>query len=74
MNVNIRPLRRRTPREQIIKAARDLELPSGLRSSLSGIHPPKGVKSGATAVAAATAASAAISAVRRRIETTRSDG
>jgi predicted nicotinamide N-methyase len=73
MNVNVRPLRRKTRREQVIKAVRDLELPSGVRSSLSGLHPPKAVKSGATAVVAATAASAAISAVRRRIETTGSD-
>jgi hypothetical protein len=73
MNVNIRPLRRRTPREQIIKAVREIQLPSGVRSSLSDIHPPKAVKSGATAVLAATAASAMVSAVRRRIETTRSD-
>jgi hypothetical protein len=73
MNVNIRPLRRRTPRQQIIKAAREIQLPSGIRSSLSDIHAPKAVKSGATAVVAATAASAAISAVRRRLEETRSD-
>jgi hypothetical protein len=68
------PLRRRTPREQLIKAVRDVELPSGLRSSLHDIHPPKAVKSGATAVVAATAASAAVSAVRRRLESTRSHG
>jgi hypothetical protein len=74
MNVNIRPLRRRTRREQIIKAVREIQLPSAIRSSLSDIHPPKAVKSGATAVVAATAASAVVSAVRRRIETTRSDG
>jgi hypothetical protein len=73
MNVNIRPLRRRTRREQMIKAAREIQLPSGIPSSLSDIHPPKAVKSGATAVVAATAASALVSAVRRRIETTRSD-
>jgi hypothetical protein len=73
MNVNLRPLRRRTRREQLIKAARGIELPSGIRSSLSEIHPPKAVKSGATAVVAATAASAVVSAVRRRIETPRSD-
>ena len=71
MNVNVRPLRRRTRQEQMIKVAR--QLPGGIRSSLDGIHPPKAVKSGATAVLAATAASAAISALRRRIETPRSD-
>ena len=68
MNVNLRPLRRRTRREQIIKAAREIQLPS-----LSDIHPPKAVKSGATAVVAATAASAAISAMRRRLGEARSD-
>jgi hypothetical protein len=73
MNVNLRPLRRRTRREQIIKAAREIQLPSGIRSSLSDIDAPKAVKSGATAVVAATAASAAISAVRRRVEGTRDD-
>ena len=74
MNVRIRPLRRRTPLEKVAKAARDLELPAALRPSLSDIHAPKAVKSGATAVVAVTAASAAISAVRRRVEGTRSDG
>jgi len=68
MNVNVWPLRRRTRLEQVMKAARGIQLPS-----LSDIHPPKAVKSGATAVVAATAASAAISAMRRRIEETRSD-
>jgi hypothetical protein len=52
----------------VIKAARSIQLPP-----LSDMHPPKAVKSGATAVVAATAASAAISAVRRRIEGTGSD-
>jgi hypothetical protein len=74
MNVNIKPLRRRTRREQLIKAARDLELPSGLRSSLRDIRAPKAVRSGATAVVAATAASAAVSAVRRRLESPGSHG
>ena len=74
MKMPTTPLRRRTRREQLIKAARDLDLPSGLRTSLRDIHPPKAVKSGATAVVAATAASAAISAVRRRLETTGSHG
>jgi hypothetical protein len=73
MKPNIRPLRRRTPREQIIKAVREIRLPSSIRSSLSDIHPPKAVKSGATAVVAATAASAMVSAVRRRIESTGGD-
>jgi hypothetical protein len=64
--MNIRPLRRRTRLERAVKAARDAQLPSGVRSALADVHPPKGVKSGATAVVAATAASAVISALRRR--------
>jgi hypothetical protein len=56
----MRPLRRRTRFEKAVKAARDAKLPSG-------------VKSGATAVVAATAASAAISALRRRLDEGRSD-
>jgi hypothetical protein len=74
MKMPSRPLRRRTRGEQLIKAARELELPSGLRPSLPDIHPPKAVRSGATAVVAATAASAAISAVRRRLDATGSHG
>jgi hypothetical protein len=53
----MRPLRRRTRFEKAVKQAREVNL-----------SPSKGVKSGATAVVAATAASAAISALRRRGE------
>jgi hypothetical protein len=60
----MRPLRRRTRFEKAVKAARDAK---------PEIHPPKAVKSGATAVVAVTAASAAISALRRRLEDGRSD-
>jgi hypothetical protein len=66
--MNMRPLRRRTRFEKAVKTARDVQLPSGVRSALADVRPPKAVKSGATAVAAATAASAVISALRRRIE------
>jgi hypothetical protein len=66
----MRPLRRRTRFERVVKATRDAQLPSGVKSALSDIHPPKALKSGATAVVAATAASAVISAVRRRTEGT----
>ena len=70
----MRPLRRRTRLEKVVKATRDAQLPSGVRSALDDIHPPKGVvKSGVAAVVAATAASSAISVVRRRIEGTASD-
>ena len=69
----MRPLRRRTRLEKVVKATRDAKLPSRVRSALDDIQPPKGVKSGVTAVVAATAASAAISVVRRRIEGTASD-
>jgi hypothetical protein len=84
----MRLLRRRTRFERAIKAARDAKLPSGAGSladirppkavksgvgSLAEIRPPKAVKSGATVVVAATAASAAISALRRRVERSSSD-
>jgi hypothetical protein len=68
MNVNIRPLRRRSRRDQLLKAARGIQLPSP-----SDIHASKAVRSGATAVVAATVASAAVSALRRRIESTGGD-
>jgi hypothetical protein len=64
----VRPLRRRTPFEKAVKAARDAKLPAAVGSAVSDIHPPKAVKSGAGALVAATAASAAISALRRRLE------
>ena len=67
----MRPLRRRTRFQKVVKAARD-KLP-GVGSSVPDIHPPKAVTSGAGAVVAATAASAAISALRRRLEDGRSD-
>jgi hypothetical protein len=69
----MRPLRRRTRFERAVKAARDAQLPSSVRSALSDIHPPKAVKSGATAVVATTAVSAVISALRRRVEGTSSN-
>jgi hypothetical protein len=69
----MRPLRRRTPLEKVVKAARDVKLPAHVGSAASDIHPPKAVKSGAGALVAATAASAAISALRRRLEEDRSD-
>jgi hypothetical protein len=60
----MRPLRRRTRFEKAVKTA---------RATVPDIDPPKAVKSGATAVVAVTAASAAISALRRRLEDGRSD-
>jgi hypothetical protein len=69
----MRPLRRRTRVEKLVKTARDAKLPAGVGSAVSDIHPPKAVTSGATAVVAATAASAAISALRRSLEKGRSD-
>jgi len=62
----MRPLRRRTRVERAVKAARDAQLPSSVGSALSSIRPSKRVRSGVTAVVAATAASAGISALRRR--------
>ena len=67
MKLKMRPFRRRTPFERAVKAAGDADL-SGIRSAVSDIHTSRGVKSGMTAVVAATAASAAISALRRRTE------
>jgi hypothetical protein len=70
----MRPLRRRTRFEKVVKTARDAKLPAAVRSAVPDIaHPPKAIKSGATAAVAATAASAAISVVRRRLEGGRSD-
>jgi hypothetical protein len=69
----MRPLRRRTRFQKMVKTAREAKLPAGVGSAVSEIHPPKAVKSGATAVVAATAASAAISALRRRLEEGSSD-
>ena len=69
----MRPLRRRTRFEKVVKAARDAKVPSGVRSAMPDVEAPKAVKSGATAVVAATAASAAISALRRRLEDGGSD-
>jgi hypothetical protein len=69
----MRPLRRRTRFEKVVKTARDAKFPAGVGSAVSDIRPPKAVKSGATAVVAATATSAAISALRRRLEEGRSD-
>jgi predicted nicotinamide N-methyase len=68
MNVHLRPLRRRNRRDQLIKAAREIQLPSP-----SDIHAPKAVRSGATAVVVATAASAVVSALRRRLDSPGSD-
>jgi hypothetical protein len=69
----MRPLRRRTRFEKVVDKARKTKLPAGVGSAVSDMHPPKGVKSGATAVVAVTAASATVSAVRRWLEGGRSD-
>ena len=63
-------LQRRTKLGQIVKDVSDSQLPAALASALSGIRvrPPKAVTSGATALAALTAGSAAVSALRRRSE------
>jgi hypothetical protein len=64
------PFRRKTRLEKVVDAARDAQLPSGVKSALDDVRPPEKVKSGVAAVAATIAASAAISALRRRIEGT----
>jgi hypothetical protein len=59
MKLRIRPFRRqRTPIERVVAAAGDA----------ADIRPSRAVKTGAGAVVATTAASAAISALRRRKE------
>jgi hypothetical protein len=64
----MRPFRRRTRLERAVRATGRAGLPAGIRSAVPEIHPSRGVKSGLTAVVATTAASAAISALRRRME------
>jgi hypothetical protein len=71
--VSIGPLRRRTPLENVVKAARDAELPASLGSALNDVHVPRRVKTGVTAVVATTAASAGISALRRRMDAPKAD-
>jgi hypothetical protein len=72
VRMKMRPLRRRTRVERVVSAARNAQLPSGVRSAVPGIHASKRVKSGVAAVVGTTAASAAISALRRRVEGPRS--
>lgn len=60
----MRPLRRRSRFEKAVKTTRD---------AVPDIHPPKAVRSGAIAIAGATVASAAVSALRRRLEEGQSD-
>jgi hypothetical protein len=69
----MRPLRPRTPFEKAVKAARDASLPSSVGSAVSDVRPSKAVMSGAGAIVAATATSAAISALRRRLDEGRND-
>lgn len=64
MRITVRPFRRRTRFERVVQTARDANLPS----AVPAIHLSKSVKSGVTAVVATTAASAVISALRRRTE------
>jgi hypothetical protein len=68
-------LQRRTKLGKLVKDAGDAHLPAALGSALSGVRvrPPKAVTSGLGAVAALTAGSAAISALRRRSEESRDD-
>jgi hypothetical protein len=59
VKLKMKPFRRRTRFERVVKAAGD---------AVPDIRTSTGVKSGVTAVVATTAASAAISALRRRTE------
>jgi hypothetical protein len=67
VKLKVKPFRRRTRFERVVKAAADADL-AGIRSAMPDIRKSTGVKSGVTAVVATTAASAAISALRRRTE------
>jgi hypothetical protein len=71
VKLKMKPFRRRTRFERVVKAAGDADL-AGIRSAMPDIRTSTGVKSGVTAVVATTAASAAISALRRRTEGARS--
>ena len=73
----VRPIRRaplphrRTGFGRLAKRVGDSRLPTTVRSTLPDVHPPKAVKSGLAAVGGligVTAASAAVSARRRRSE------
>jgi hypothetical protein len=62
-------LHRRTGLGHVVKRVGDSRVPATIRSSLADVHPPKGVKSGLAAAGGLiglTAASAAVSARRRR--------
>ena len=63
-------LHRRTRLGQVLKDASDSQLPAALGSALSRVRvrPPKALTSGVTTLAAVTAGSAAVSALRRRHE------
>jgi len=66
------PLRRRTGLARRIKRVDAAKLPATVKSNLADGHPPKAVKSGLAAVGGLiglTAGSAAVSARRRRSDT-----
>jgi hypothetical protein len=73
VRIKMRPLRRGTRAERVVNAVRNARLPSGVGSAIPEVHASKGVKSGVAVVVATTAASAAISALRRRMEGTESN-
>ena len=59
-------LQRRTRLGKLVKAAGGVQVPPDVSSALSRARPPKAVASGLSAVVALTAASAGVSAMRRR--------
>lgn len=61
-------LQRRTRLGQAAKAIGDVRMPPAVGSALTRARPPKAVASGATALVVLTAASAGVSALRRRGE------
>ena len=71
----MRPLRRRTRFEKLVKTARDaagdVKLPSNIGAAVSDIHPPKSVTTGATADACAGAVVHVLAAGRPRVDVVR---
>ena len=61
-------LQRKTKLGALMETVGAAQLPAVVGSALSGVRPPKAVKSGLTAAVALTAGSAALSALRKRSE------
>ncbi len=66
-------LQRKTKLGALMETVGAAQLPAVVGSALSGVRPPKAVKSGLTAAVVLTAGSAALSALRKRSETAEHD-